>query len=325
MAIELFYGPQQTFGVPAHAQRWINLLGRVTEATAETHTLHYALNGGARRIVSIGPDGRRLARHGDFNIDIDRAELRPGSNEIEILLATREVKSALVARQTVVIDNVVEPRWALPYRIDWGAQDDVQHAVQIVDGLWRKAPGGLRNTEPDYDRILALGPYTALTDCEFRVPITVNAIHPDGWTNPNSTAPGLGLVHRWTGHTDRPVICSQPHCGFLPSGAQGWYDWGDAGGTLFLMDSRYQFMQRAPEAFKLATGVTHIWRMRLQTRPDGCHYAFSVWPAGQPEPADWMLTGIDAERDPDVNPPTGSLLLVAHHVDVTVGTIEISA
>jgi hypothetical protein len=317
--INLYYGAHQVFGAPAHAQRWVNILGRVDATAPDTYSLHYALNGGQRRLLRIGPDRRRLGRVGDFNIEIDRAELRPGENRVEITLAR---DWALVATQTVTIENTSEAVWRLPYRIDWAAHNTPQTACQVVDGNWRITPEGLRCVMPDYDRIVAIGNVDTLRDCEVRMPLTVNAIHEEGWVNPNSTAPGLGIVHRWTGHTDRPVLGAQPSCGFLPSGAQGWYDWGDNAGALFLMDSNYRFMQRASETWKLHTGITYIWRMRLETRDDGCHYALNVWPAGAPEPDAWMLRGIDAERDPVINPPAGSVLIVAHHIDVTVGAVE---
>jgi hypothetical protein len=325
MSITLFYGDAQTFGRPAHTQRWVNVLGRVTDASIETHALYYALNDGPTLWAAIGPDGRRLARAGDFNIDIDRAVLRPGPNALVLTLRRNGAAEPDAVKHVTLINTPDDDApWALPRTIRWADIATPQDAVQIIDGVWALTPEGLRNTEPDYDRIIAIGPVDALTDCEILAPITVNAIHEPGWTNPNSTAPGLGIVHRWTGHSDWPVVCRQPHCGFLPSGAQGWYDWGDAGGALFLMDSRYQFMQRAPESWKLRNGVTYLWRMRLRTAADGCHYSLNVWPDCEPEPTAPMLSGVDAERDPRVNPPRGSLLIVAHHIDATIGDVTVT-
>lgn len=38
-------------------------------------SVHYRLNGGPERALSVGPDGLRLRGHGDFNAEIPCADL----------------------------------------------------------------------------------------------------------------------------------------------------------------------------------------------------------------------------------------------------------
>ena len=65
--IDVWYGPQQVFGNVAVPQRWVNIVGKVSDSDGVT-ALTYSLNGGPELPLSIGPDGRRLEETGDFNI-----------------------------------------------------------------------------------------------------------------------------------------------------------------------------------------------------------------------------------------------------------------
>ena len=142
------------------------------------------------------------------------------------------------------------------------------------------------------------------------MPITVHAIDPDGY-NPIGISPGFGLTMRWTGHTDSPVVCIQPHCGWLPSGGGAWYDIGQ-GGPL-LLDGVSDPM------VTINVGDTFIWKLRVETIPGtGSLYSLKVWEASQLEPTEWNLT---KQRGLDV--ADGSVILVAHHVDLTFGDVTI--
>ena len=129
--------------------------------------------------------------------------------------------------------------------------------AQVVDGNWALVPGGVRTTQVDYDRVLAFGDLL-WDDYEVTVPISVHAVDPDGYIFP-SVNPGFGLTMRWTGHTDSPVVCAQPHCGWLPSGAGAWYDIGQDGPLLLdgLSDS----------SVTIEEGDTYYWKMRVETIP----------------------------------------------------------
>ncbi len=70
-AIELWYGQHMMVGHRGTTQRWLNILGRVTDSQSKIVSLSYRLNDSEVEIpLSIGPDERRLIGEGDFNIDI---------------------------------------------------------------------------------------------------------------------------------------------------------------------------------------------------------------------------------------------------------------
>ena len=52
----------------------------------------------------------------------------------------------------------------------------------------------------------------------------------------------------------------------------------------------------------------------------GEHYRLKIWPSTALEPQTWTLIG----EQPFGRPESGSLLLVAHHVDITFGNLEIT-
>ena len=87
--VHVWYGREQHFGRNGFPQKWINVLGRVTPSQ-DIASLSYSLNGKPPIPLSIGPDGRRLAKPGDFNIEMDRAQLRVGENTLGIIARTSQ-------------------------------------------------------------------------------------------------------------------------------------------------------------------------------------------------------------------------------------------
>ena len=150
--IDVWYGTNQQFGQLGNAQQWVNILGNVSDPDGIA-SLTYTLNGGSVQPLSVGPDDRRLALPGDFNVEIDRADLNIGSNEVQIT-AVDNLGNA--NSQTVSVDYA-ENVWPLPYTIDWSSVNNIQDVAQIVDGKWTLEPGGVRISEVDYDRVLAIG------------------------------------------------------------------------------------------------------------------------------------------------------------------------
>jgi hypothetical protein len=60
-------------------------------------------------------------------------------------------------------------------------------------------------------------------------------------------------------------------------------------------------------------------KMRGETLPGGdVEYSMKMWPVGQAEPAAWGITYVT-----NTPPAAGSLLLVVHHLDVTVGDVSV--
>ena len=93
LIIDIWYGEEQpagenlqVFGQPGVPQRWVNILGNVS-GPEEVASLTYSLNGGPELPLSVGPDQRRLDRTGDFNVEIDYADLLDGTPNQLIITA----------------------------------------------------------------------------------------------------------------------------------------------------------------------------------------------------------------------------------------------
>lgn len=313
--ITVWYGDNQIFGQLGTPQRWVNILGNVSDPDENLSTLSYRLNGGPTRALNLGPDGRRLLSVGDFNIDLNRDELIHGVNQV--VITARDTQNAEDVR-TVSFTYNHDAIWPLPYSVDWAFVDRIQASSQVVDGLWEVSNRGLRPVVMGYDRIVAIGDLQ-WADYEITVPVTVHDIDPAGYS-PISYVPAVGVVLRWEGHTDTPVVCSQPKCGYLPIGIAAWYHWEvDDEGFLLWVDNPWPTQD---SSVKMIFDKTYLWKVRAETpeNPDQKGiYKLKVWEEGQPEPVEWLLTqntGAKGLRN-------GSLLLLAHHVDVTFGDASV--
>ena len=68
-----------------------------------------------------------------------------------------------------------------------------------------------------------------------------------------------------------------------------------------------------------AVGVQYVYKMRGEPLPSGdIQYSMKMWPSGQPEPTTWMITHIESQP-----PASGSLLVVVHEADITLGDVAI--
>jgi uncharacterized repeat protein (TIGR02543 family) len=308
--IDVWYGYEQDFGQLGNPQQWVNILGNVSDPDDVT-SLSYTLNGGSQRALSIGPDNRRLALPGDFNIDIDRADLLDGANQV-VITAVDGLGNQ--TSTTVTVNYTSGNTWPLPYSIDWSTTTDIQQVAQVVDGEWSIQPAGLRIDVPHYDRIVAIGD-VSWTDYEVLVPITIHYVDYDG-VGPVSGAPGVGVLMRWQGHTDDPISGWQPKSGWLPHGNIGWFRFYSP------EDVRLQWqLPRISQSFFPDLETTYMFRLRVESTPGtGGLYSLKVWEAGQTEPADWNLSIQDDATDL----PSGSFLLLAHHVDATYGDVTVT-
>ena len=102
--IDVWYGEHQRFGQHGgHPQRWINVLGRVTPADTIL-SLTFSLNGAEPKELSFAEDNKRIARDGDFNVEIDRTALRAGNNAVLIVASTGDTT---VRKQITIPDPSV--------------------------------------------------------------------------------------------------------------------------------------------------------------------------------------------------------------------------
>lgn len=322
--LTIWYGSEQTFGNNGTPQQWINILGNVAD-TNGLSDLTYQLNGAPPvslrpkydtvNDLSIGPDGRRLLEPGDFNVELDKADLLSGANE---LIITATDNTLATSQTTVTVNYDPSTYWPETYNVTWSAVSDIQQAVQIVDGQWTLDSNGLRPVVMGYDRVIDLGDLN-WDDYEVTVPLTLHAIDSNGFTY-LSGSPGFGMTFRWNGHVPGSQDPdAQPRYYWWPAGGGVWYDAGHDGplsigtwaGSLDVVDT---------SGFQIAYDTAYIFKFRVETiLGTGSQYSLKVWPAGDTEPAEWYLTGTEVALDV----PYGSCIFVAHHVDLTIGDIQV--
>jgi len=302
--IEVFYGEAQSFGHLGQPQPWANLFGNVADPDGVA-SLEYTLNGGSPVSLAIGPDGRRLVAAGDFNIDLATAALAAGANTVAVRTADGQGNASV---REIDVNYQPGTVWPLPYAVDWASlatDEEIQDVAQVVDGRWRLEGDTIRTAEPGYDRLVAIGD-RIWTDVEVTVPIVVHA---------PASSHGVGILLRWDGHTDTPVRCGQPKCGYLPLGAILWARpsrleiFGNDG---IIYDSQSR---------TLTPGVRYWFKGRVETQPGGSLYRLKVWEDGQLEPAGWDLEGQGQLGDPQ----RGSVLLISHRADVSFGEVSVEA
>ncbi len=300
--INIWYGDQQSYGQKGQPQRWANILGNVSDPDGVV-SLRYTLNGGPSRKLSIGPDGRRLANIGDFNVDLLVADLVVGNNTVVITAIDSQDN---ISTRTVTLNY--QPTTVQPsYTIDWSTITNtaqIQGQAHSIDGKWALDSGKVRTAEPGYDRMLGFGDI-GWNDYEILAPITVHTI-PEG-------NHGIGFVLRWTGATDNPRTCNQPKCGWLPLGTIAWYTNGNL--QLYVDGDTRLDSQKAT----LEEGMTYWFRARVETNPDGGLYSLRVWPEGQPEPGTWNVQGQSTLDQPQRGAPS----FAVHRADVSVGNITV--
>jgi hypothetical protein len=302
------------FGEAGIPQRFINVLGNVQDPHGVA-SLTYSLNGAPRLPLSMSPNGNRLVRPGDFNVEIAYDVLPPGVSEITIRASDTGSDVSTKTVQVEYVNTVVAP---LPYSIDWSSVTEVSDVAQIVDGKWLRTNDGLRVLETGYDRLVAIGDLQ-WTNYEATVEITVE-------TPLDAAAkPLIGLAMRWTGHY--AWNNQQPRIGWHPLGALMAYVKGptsskikifgsDGAVQLWTVDGRTVSGQPTPEP---PAGVPYLYKMRGESLPDGeIQYSMKMWPSAQPEPSAWAVTYIT-----DQPPAGGSLLVVVHEAEVTLGNVSI--
>ena len=312
--IDVWYGDHQQFGDPGDAQRWVNILGDV--ATRGLTSLTYTLNDGPEQALAVGPNGTRLDRPGDFNVEFDYRQLDPSAtDDVVSIRATYQDGEVFTHDVTIAYEGGQD--WPTNYDVDWARVTDLQDAVQVVDGLWTFDADGVRPALPGYDRVLAVG--DADWD-SYEVSLTL-ATH-DLSSTPSGGAIWFGM--QWGGHTDDPIAGAQPHAGYIP-GATFMFN-GSAvilrGSEFFPTDQNPRVAQGLPltedEHYNI---LIRNERVASDTDlSDGLDrtYSIKVWGIDQPEPETWAIqyTMLDQE-------PFGSFYLNAHYVDVTFGDLTI--
>ena len=314
--VNFWYGLTQSFGFIGQPQRWVNVLGNVSDVDGIA-LASFKLNDGPDEFLQIGKDDRRLANAGDFNVEIAATRLLRGLNTLTITF-TDLFGNTTTSRVDIAAEQ--GRTWPLPYNIEWDKVSNISDVAQVVDGKWKLENGELRTVEVGYDRLIAIGDI-GWTDYEITVPITPHSKDDAGYAFPSS-GPAIGLLLRWPGHNK--VDNRQPTWGYSPLGALGWYRFQTNGtNKLVLSDGNGLNDVSGPPTFQLQFGTTYVFKMRVQTVSSGANpgqrYTLSVWEQGQPEQSGATISSLQ----PLAAQQTGSALLVAHHVDASFGDVSV--
>ena len=316
--MSIWNGLTQTFGTIGTPQRWVNILGNVTDPIG-MDSLYCSLNGGPNINLSRGPDLRRLQNAGDFNIDLSYAALNPGANTVKV--RAKNLIGDTKDTTITVIDNSSATTWPLPYTVTWSGANALKDSVQIVDGKWELVSGKPRVIERGYDRCFAIGD-TTWQDYEVTVRLTVRGYDSSSKAfDPPSSGPAIGILMRWAGHTTNP-IGGQPLAGYLPVGALGWVHFTSLGSSRWEMLGN-NLRERALSSNPILQFDTpYYFKLQVKTvAGQGGFYRFKAWKTVDPEPAAWLMSMQESLSDPQ----RGSFMIVAHHVTADIDTVRVTA
>jgi regulation of enolase protein 1 (concanavalin A-like superfamily) len=301
--IDIWYGDDQVFGTIGTPQNWGNIMGHAEDPDGLAY-VDYSLNGGPYTGLTISPEANpRIGRDGDFNIELDLAQLPPGPNQVEIVATDRRGYEThrLV---TVRYDGLTQ--WPFPYTTNWSSAARIADVAQVVDGLWTIEGDNVRPVEPGYDRVITFGERT-WKNYEVSAPFTINRLTFDTWHQ------GFGLAVGWQGHagTARPrmeypfgMICFY----YRRNPYESYHLW------LLASETPWDITHDGRDNY-LSPGVRYVMKMRSETIGDGtARYSCKVWPATSAEPAEWAVTADWPARD-------GSVIIVADYADVSFGPV----
>ena len=315
-AIDVWYGEEQYFGYPARAQNWINVLGNVSPLK-EISEVSYRLNGGDEMLLTLGSDLHRLARAGDFNIELGWDVVREGRNSLVIMAKN---KSGLVSFRNIALQIEKGNDWPLPYFLDFTQVEQLQRVAQVVDGKWELTRDGVRTAEPYYDRVLSMGD-SSWVNYEVRLVLTIHDYTPPEPGPPTYDVSHFGVALRWRGHVPDN---RQPNRQWYPLGAQGELllraD-GDSCRWRVLRGGGEQWMPVPFSNYRaIELGKRLQVRAQVQSLPEGQHvYRFKLWDAGKTEPEEW---DVEAHEDSHRDFESGAFCIVPHNSDVTVHLVE---
>jgi hypothetical protein len=314
--IDVWYGPVQRFGHLGEPQRWINVLGNITDPE-RVEGVTYALNGGEDHPLALGSDLHRLNWPGDFNVELGWDEVKVGENSLVI---TAKPESGLPITATVTLLVERGNTWPLPYQVDFREVENLQDVVQVVDGSWRLEEDGVRTAQPYYDRVLTMGD-TSWTNYEATVRLTVHGFTPSEPGPPTYNVTHFGVAMRWRGHH---ADGRQPSRKWYPLGAQGEFllnDNLDSCRWRILFDGDFKAKPAiyADGRNSLVLGKPILIKTQVTTLPGGrTSYRFKQWADGKPEPAAWDVEGIETG-----DYSSGALCLVPHNSDVTIHEVRV--
>ncbi len=313
--INVWYGANQTFGSLGQPQRWVNVLGDVSDPSGLA-SLTYTLNGGTANPLSLGENQVRLVAPGEFNVELDYGALQTGVNTVG-LRATDIFGN--VSTTTVTLTKVNGGPWTLPYTANWAnGAGNPNSIAQVADGHWVVQPDGtIRNTDIGYDRLVTIGQASTWTQYQGTVQVKINSIDPDG--------SAIGIIAGFKGATsdlhgiptpDQPRIGHPFPAAFLYDNNQG----AGSKAEIYANSDTHpeQTLTADSSGLTLTVGTTYTFKFSVTDNTiGGSLYKFKIWKTGTTEPANWLLqTNSDLSR--------GSIVLAAHRADVNFGTVTLT-
>ncbi len=303
--INFWYGDTQNFGQRGNPQNWVNIVGNIS--FTEGNYIEYSVNGETTKPLKVGPDRKRLVGLGDFNIGIDHSELKEGANVVKISVSNENNE---LASKTVTVNYTSGNIWPSPYTANWSQINNIQNigsVAQVVDGLWKLVPEGIRTDQKDSVLTIAIGDETWPTEYEVTVPFTTH-----------SNFSGLGFALGWKGHTGNRNLPIE-----WPIQALAWIRGTVNDNPPSLEIMTYGGLDRRKKV-QTGTQSVHVERNKkyfLKARSESIGIGLSqidvkFWAQGENEPDSWMISA-------DVPTYKGSILLVAYKVDMTFGNITI--
>ena len=303
------YG-QPSSGQLGLAQKWANVLGNVA-TDISLATLTYTVNGGSEKSLNFGADSRRLQETGDFTIEIDNANLNVGFNQIEI---KAKDSNDQITTEIVTVNYTPENHWPLPYTANWASISnikDIENIAHVVDGLWKLTPKGIRTAQPGYDRSIAIGDLTWVSDYEVTVPVTLHS----GFS-------AIGFAVGWQGHEGvrSPKI-------EWPLQALAWIRGPITNPKLEIITygglpaGTWEHIETPDPQHSISISKEVTYMLKSSSLPLGngkSRFSVKFWPKNEAEPATWNINADVPSRD-------GSVLLLAYNADVTFGNVFVEA
>lgn len=313
--INFWYGKSQVFGNEGNPQKWINILGQVSDPDGIYH-VYFLLNGDDMGPVHIGPSALRLVSDGTFNLEIDRNKLKAGVNTIAVKVT--DLLGNLT--QEEMSFNLHEDVFAQkPDTIKWNKVKKIQDVVQVVDGHWELTENGLKTIEIGYDRAFVIGD-TSWSDYEIKVKATLHGLNDSElFWGPPSNGSAIHFGMRWQGH-------SATMGEYYPR--VGWNDFACLAHYKIHKDTTYLGLwMEAPDdriihktPYKIDYDIPHWFKIKVKTDESGfTMYSFKVWKTENEEPQEWNMEALGLEG----SNRKGSIIIVAHNVDITFGDIFI--
>ncbi len=293
-------GGPDSFGVP---QTFANIVGRIW-APEGLASATYRINDQAEQDLSTGPNNNRLALSGDYNVEVPVSSLAPYPSENHVRIVATDELGATHERDVSIEYRPLAQATIPSLTLDFSAladMDQLKARGAIVDGLWTMESSGLRVMQMGYDRLIAVGDSKWSPGYEVLAEVTLHDYRAYG---------GLGLAIGWQGHAGT----NSPRTDW-PLEALGWIRFRPDGAELQIMT--FQKNEIVTKPVGVGTGVTYSYRVRSERLGGGtARFTVKVWPTGTSESSATSLTYDLAER-------AGSVLLVAHHADVTWKKLEV--